>query len=76
LKLCQDILRSSSVEVLEVADERPFKKRRVTFDDMDRLNREMGDIKEGMKEIAEHLRGDVDYRLEEILQYVRELSRP
>jgi hypothetical protein len=36
----------------------------------------MGDIKEGMKEITMYLRGDVDYKLEEVLEYVRELSEP
>lgn len=43
---------------------------------MDWIKREMGDIKEGVKEIAEHLRGDVDCKLEEVLAYVRELAGP
>jgi hypothetical protein len=82
LKLCQNIPRSSSkrdVDVLEVADERPFKKKCVTFtneDDIDWLKREMGDIKEGMMEITKYLRGDVDSKLEEVLEYVRGLSEP
>jgi hypothetical protein len=53
------------VDVLEVADEWLFKKKCVTFsneDDMDWLKREMGDIKEGMKEITKYLWGDVDYK--------------
>jgi len=43
---------------------------------MDWLKREMGDIKEGMKEIAKYLRRDVGYKLDEVLEYVRELSEP
>jgi hypothetical protein len=33
-------------------------------DDMDWPKREISDIKECMKEMAEHLRGNVEYRLE------------
>ncbi|EDR05743.1 uncharacterized protein LACBIDRAFT_329294 [Laccaria bicolor S238N-H82] len=54
----------------------PIQKKHITFtneDNISWLKREMGDIKEGVKEIAEYLRGDVDYKLEEILVYIREL---
>lgn len=63
--------------ILEVADERPFKKKRATStndDDMDWLKQEIGDIKEGMKKITKHLKGNVDYKLDELLQYIGELS--
>lgn len=82
MTLCQNVPRSSSkrgVDVLDAADERLSKKKRITYadeDDMDWIKREMGDIKEGVKEIAEHLRGDVDCKLEEVLAYVRELAGP
>jgi hypothetical protein len=51
-------------DVLEVEDERPFKKKLVAFinnDDMDWLKHEISDIKESMKEIAEYLGGNLDY---------------
>ncbi|EDR10283.1 uncharacterized protein LACBIDRAFT_325215 [Laccaria bicolor S238N-H82] len=66
-------LSKRGVDVLDAADECLFKKKCITFtneDDISWLKREMGDIKEGMKEIAEHLQGDVDYKLEEILVYL------
>jgi hypothetical protein len=63
LKLCQNIFKSSELlkqdaDVLEVEDERPFKKKFVAFinnDEMDWLKHEISNIKESMKEIAEHL---------------------
>lgn len=69
MELCQNIFKSSELlkrdaDVLEVEDERPFKKKLVAFinnDDMDWLKHEISDIKESMKEIAEYLGGNLDY---------------
>jgi hypothetical protein len=81
-KLCRKIPKSSlkskrGAEVFEIEDERPFKKRRLAFtneDDIDWLKHEIGDIKESVKEIAEHLRGNVEYRLEELRMDIQDLS--
>jgi hypothetical protein len=35
-------------------------------DDVDWLKHEISDIKERVKEMADHLRGNVEYRLEEL----------
>ena len=64
-------------DVFEVEDERPFKKKRLAFtneDDINWLKQEIGGIKESVKEIAEHLRGNVEYRLEELRMDIRDLS--
>jgi hypothetical protein len=64
-------------DVLEIEDERPFKRKRVAFtnnDDMDWLKHQISEIRECMKEIAEHLRGNVEYRLEELRLNIQELS--
>jgi len=41
---------------------------------MDWLKHEISEIRECMKEIAEHLRGNVEYRLEELRLNIQELS--
>jgi hypothetical protein len=64
-------------DVLEIEDERPFKRKRGAFtnnDDMDWLKHQIREIREGMKGIAEHLRGNVEYRLEELRLNIQELS--
>ena len=54
---------------------RPSKRRRFfDEDDMDCLQRQIDDIKERMGQIADHLRADVDPKLEEILYEVRQLN--
>ena len=82
MKLCQKFPKSSlkskrDADVFEVEDERPFKKKRLAFtneDDINWLKQEIGGIKESVKEIAEHLRGNVEYRLEELRMDIRDLS--
>jgi len=80
LKLCQNVFKSSlkrDAGVLEIEDERPFKRKRVAStnnDDMDWLKHQISEIRECMKEIAEHLRGNVEYRLEELRLNIQELS--
>jgi hypothetical protein len=72
IKLCQNTFKPSlkrDADILE--DERPLKKKRGAFtnkdeDDVDWLKHEISDIKDCLKDIAEHLRGNVEYRLEEL----------
>jgi hypothetical protein len=55
---------------LDVADDRPLKRKRlmaINDDDMDWFKGEVSDIKVCIREIAEHLRGDVDVKLDELL---------
>ncbi|KAF8167810.1 hypothetical protein B0H34DRAFT_683127 [Crassisporium funariophilum] len=71
MKFPQNIAKPSlkrHADILDVADERQSKNRRVTSpdgNDMDWLKCEISDMKERVKEISEHLGGDTDYRLEE-----------
>lgn len=61
------------MEVLDLTDDRPLKRKCLTFideDDMVWLKGEIGGIKESMREIAEaveQLREHVDNKLEELL---------
>lgn len=53
----------------EVLDDRPLKRRCLTFvdeDDMDWLKDEIGGIKESIREIAEHLE-HMDEKMEELI---------
>ena len=73
MKLYQKFPKSSlkskrGAEAFEIEDEHPFKKRHLAFtneDDINWLKHEISDIKESVKEIAEHLRGNVEYGLKE-----------
>jgi len=76
--------RSSSKRGLEppyhADNERPLKRQRFfdqdDQDDFDWLKREISDIKICITQIAEHLRSDVDTKLEEIIDRIRQLDLP
>ena len=79
--LIENMLSESSLkrdaEVLDAEDECPFKKKRLAFtnnDDIDWLKHEICDIEGCMKEMAECLRGNVEYRLEELRLDIQEWS--
>lgn len=74
----QGVSKSSlkrNLETIDVADDPPLKRKCLTFideDDMDWLKDEISGIKECIKGITNHLRQDVDIKLEELLHEVRQ----
>jgi hypothetical protein len=75
---CQDVPSSSRKRGSESHDlaHLPSKKRRVfDKDNKDWLECEIDDVKDRMMQIEDHLREDVDSKLDEILREVRLLSQ-
>jgi hypothetical protein len=84
--ILQKVLKSSSKRRLESLDSvdidnshRLKRQCRDLQDDVNWIKAEIGDIrtylrdiKGCMRDIAEHLRGDVDYKLEEIIDHIRQ----
>jgi hypothetical protein len=76
---CQDVPSSSrkqGSESHDLAHLRPSKKCRLfDEDDKDWLKCEIDDVRDRMMQIADHLKEDVDSKLDEILHEVRLLSQ-
>jgi hypothetical protein len=76
---CQDVPSSSrkrGSESHDFAHHCPSKKRRLfDKDDKDWLEYEIDDVRDRMMQIVDHLREDVDSKLDEILREVRLLSQ-
>ena len=75
---CQDVPRKRGSQNLAQAHHRPSKKRHLIDKEdnlKDWLECEIDDVRDRMIQIAEHLREDVDSKLDEILCKVRLLSQ-
>jgi hypothetical protein len=58
-------------------DDHPLKRYCLTSvyeEDMGWIKSELKDIKESLSEIAEHLRGDVDLKIEEVIHRLQQMS--
>lgn len=67
------MLSKRDSEVLDVIDDSPLKRKRLTFideDDVDWLKREVSEIKESIRNLREHM----DNKLEELLLDVQQLE--
>jgi hypothetical protein len=72
-------LKTGLSETLNIVEDRPPKRRRLRVisideDDMNWLKGEISDIKVSIGEIVEHLKEDMDYKLEDILDEIKQLS--
>ena len=72
-KVPKSLLSKRDSEVLDVIDDSPLKRKRLTFideDDVDWLKREVSEIKESIRNLREHM----DNKLEELLLDVQQLE--